>query len=132
MVTKKKTTSTKRKSSKSVKKSVNVRKHTHDDNMIGMLAHLTGLLFGLLGPLVIYILKKDEKGLSRENARHALNFQISIIIYMVASIILMVVIVGFFTFVGIWILSIITQIMGSIKAYEGQIYEYPLEIEFIK
>jgi uncharacterized Tic20 family protein len=109
------------------------RKPSNEDAVLAMLAHLLGLFTGFVGPLVIFLIKKDDtKSLVYKNARHALNFQISLIIYSVLSGLLVLVIIGIPLIVALSIFALVVQIVASIRAYEGNVYKYPLEIEFIK
>ncbi len=104
-----------------------------NDKVIAMLSHLLGLLLtaGWLGPLVIFLIKNDEPGIARENARHSLNFQLSMMLYYLASAALTVVFIGIPILIILAIFALVAPIIGSIKAYEGEVFEYPLEIKFI-
>ncbi|MEK6886043.1 MAG: DUF4870 domain-containing protein [Nanoarchaeota archaeon] len=103
-----------------------------DQNVLGMLAHLLGLFTGFIGPLVLYIITKDKKGIANENAKHALNFQISLIIYCIISFILIFILIGIFLLWAISIFALVVEIIGAVRAYGGEVYKYPLEIGFIK
>ena len=109
------------------------RKPNDDDKMLAMLSHLLGLLisWGWLGPLIIFLVKKDEPGIVRENARHSLNFQISMLIYFAVSGLLVFAFIGIPILIVLAIFALVMPIVGSIKAYEGKVFEYPLEIRFI-
>ncbi|MFP4117977.1 MAG: DUF4870 domain-containing protein [Candidatus Woesearchaeota archaeon] len=130
-----KTKSTKKThSAKSSSKSASrTKKISDEDRMIAMLSHLLGLLisWGWLGPLIIFLVKKDEPGIVRDNARHSLNFQLSMLIYFIVSGMLVFVFVGFPLIIVLGIFALVTPIIGSVRAYEGKVYEYPLEIKFI-
>jgi len=102
-----------------------------DDKVLAMLAHLLGLFTGFIGPLVIYLVKSESPGFVKENARNALNFQISVIIYFIICFILMLVIIGIPMMVALGIFSLIVEILGSVRAYGGQVYKYPLAIPFL-
>lgn len=107
--------------------------HSTDDNILGMFAHLLGLFTGFIGPLVLFLLKNTEHGsLARENAKHALNFQISLMIYFFVSGILIFVLIGILLMFVLGVFALVVQIVAAIRAYEGKIYQYPLEIQFIK
>lgn len=109
------------------------KKSSNDEYVLAMLAHLLGLFTGFIGPLVIFLIKKEEpKSLVYENARHALNFQLSLIIYCVLSGFLVMVIVGIPLLFALSIFALIVQIVASMRAYEGEVYKYPLELKFIK
>lgn len=105
----------------------------NDQRIFAMLAHLLGLFTSFIGPLVIYLVMKDKKEkLAIENAKHALNFQISLIIYYAIAVVLMIILIGILLAWAIGVFGLVMAIIASIKAYEGEIYTYPLEIHFIK
>ena len=96
-----------------------------------MLCHLGGFL-GFIPPLVIWLIKKDESSLIDDNGKEALNFQISIAIYVMISIVLMFVLIGILLFFAVYIFNIVMIIIAAMKANSGERYRYPLCIRFIK
>ena len=100
----------------------------NNDNNLGMLSHLLGLFTGFIGPLIIFLMLKDSKGTALQNAKNSLNFQISLFIYYIISAILVFLIIGFFVAFSLWVFSVVTIIIGSVKALNGEIYKYPLTI----
>jgi uncharacterized protein len=93
----------------------------------------------IIGPLIIWLLKKDEFPEVDDQGKESLNFQISMLIYTallaVAVFILMFVLVGFLLlplFGVLYLLDIVLVIVASIKASEGKLYRYPLTIRLIK
>lgn len=104
----------------------------------GMLCHLSGLLlllgipFGnILGPLVIWLIKKEDYNFVDEQGKEALNFQISITIYGIISGILVVIVVGILTSIALFIAYLALVITASIKTSNGEPYRYPLTIRFV-
>jgi uncharacterized Tic20 family protein len=67
-----------------------------------------------------------------DHARESLNFQISLVIYLVVSAILIIVLIGIVMFFAFAIFAFVTNIIGAVKASNGEIYRYPLCIRFIK
>jgi len=97
-------------------------------------AGLLGIPFGsIIGPLVLWLIKKNEMPFVDYNGKEALNFQISIAIYMIAStpllcggpLILLAVI-------PLAIVGLIFTIIAAIKANNGEYYRYPITIRIIK
>ena len=93
----------------------------------------------IVGPLIIWLLKKDESPEIDDQGKESLNFQISMLIYTallgIAFFILMWVLVGFLLlplFGVLYLLDIVFVIIASIKASEGKLYRYPLTIRLIK
>jgi uncharacterized Tic20 family protein len=111
-----------------------------DERMWGMFSHLSALagyniLPGIgfvVGPLIIWVLKKKDSPFIDEQGKEALNFQISIMIYMFASAILILLLVGFLLLISIGIFQLIMIIIAAIKANNGEHFKYPLTIRFIK
>ena len=104
----------------------------------GMFCHLVVFLgfiipfASIIGPLVIWIIKRDEMPFVDDQGKESLNFQITIMLAMIASGLLMFVLVGFVLIAVVVIFQFIVVIIASIKANEGVYYRYPLSIRFIK
>ena len=103
-----------------------------------MLCHLLALSgvcvpFGhVLGPLIIWVLKREEDPFIDDQGKEALNFQLTMTIVIFAVIILMFVVIGFFLLPVLALFEIVLIIMASVAANEGRAYRYPLAIRFIK
>jgi uncharacterized protein len=109
-----------------------------DQNTWAMLCHLSALagfiipLGNIIGPLVIWMIKKDEFPLVADQGKESLNFQISMTLYYIVSAILIIVLIGILLLIGLAIFSLIMIIIAMVKANEGVAYRYPLCIRFIK
>ena len=109
-----------------------------DERMWGMLCHLTAFTgfiipFGsILGPLVIWLIKKDEMPFVNDQGRESLNFQLTMMIAFIISAILMFVFIGVLLIGALCIYELIVVIMACIKANDGVLYRYPYAIRFIK
>ena len=99
---------------------------------MAMLAHLLGIVTGFLGPLIIWLLKKDEDSFINDQGKEALNFQITIAIAMIVSGALMFICIGFFTALAVAVANLILCIMAGLKANEGISYRYPMTLRLIK
>jgi uncharacterized protein len=103
-----------------------------DERLWGMLCHLLGLLTSFIGPLIIWMLKKDESQFVDRQGKEALNFQISLLIYyLVASALVRLACIGVFLGMGIFVFDVVVCIMAAMKASQGLDYRYPLTIRFI-
>ena len=107
---------------------------TSDERTMGVLSHILAIVpgIGIFGPLVIWLIKKDESQFVAENAKESLNFQLTMIIAFIISAILMVVLIGLFLIWILGILNIILVIIATIKASENKIYRYPFNLRLIK
>jgi uncharacterized protein len=113
---------------------------TPEEKQWAMFAHLSalaGLLVGgftFVGPLIIWLIKKDESKFIDANGKESLNFQLNILIYYLISIAVTVVTCGiaFPLPLALMVYAIVMPIIAGIKANEGQVYEYPLTFRIIK
>ncbi|MCB2219826.1 MAG: DUF4870 domain-containing protein [Bacteroidetes bacterium] len=112
-------------------------KNIQDERMWGMFCHLSALagyiipLGSIIGPLVIWSIKKMEFPFVDDQGKEALNFQISMFIYMVISAILIIIVVGILLLIALGIFQLIMIIIASIRANNGETFRYPLTIRFI-
>lgn len=103
-----------------------------DERMWATFAHLGGLFFSFVAPLIIWLVMKERSSFVDKHGKEALNFQISLIIYWIASFILMFVLIGALLMFALFIFEIIVIIKAAIAANRMQEYRYPLNIRFIK
>jgi uncharacterized Tic20 family protein len=99
---------------------------------LSVLSGLVVPMAGLIVPVVIYILKKDQLPGLTPHAHVVFNWLISALIYAVVSLILMIVGIGILLFVVLAVLSLLFPIIGAVKASEGKVWVYPLSIKFFK
>ena len=108
-----------------------------DEKMWGMLCHLSALAgfvipFGnIIGPLVVWMLKKDEFPHVDDQGKEALNFQISMTIYFIVGAILILVAIGIVIIPILGIFWLIMIVIASIKANDGEKYRYPFTIRLV-
>jgi uncharacterized Tic20 family protein len=104
-----------------------------DARMWAMLCHLTGLV-GVLGPLVVWLIKKEDSPFVDEQGKEALNFQITMLIYGVVAGMLCFACIGFILLPAVSITALVLLIIAAIKANDGHHYRYPkyLIFRFIK
>lgn len=86
----------------------------------------------ILGPFIVWLMKRDEMPFVDECGRNCLNFKISLMIYMMISAILMFVGIGFILIGVLAIVDIVFTIIAAMKASEGISYKYPMTIKFLK
>jgi uncharacterized Tic20 family protein len=105
-----------------------------EDKTMAMINHLSGILIGFIGPLVIWLINKDktDKSWLNEQAKEALNFQITIFIAYVVAGMLTLVLIGMLLIPIILIANLVLCIMAGVKANEGVSYRYPLTLRLIK
>jgi uncharacterized Tic20 family protein len=115
-----------------------IRELSESERNWAMLCHLSafaGFFFpfgGIIGPLICWLSRKDDSLWVDRNGKSSLNFQISLLLYMVLAIPLCFILVGIPIVVFLGILKIICIIIGSVKASKGEDFRYPLSIPFIQ
>ena len=118
------------------------------EKTFAMLCHLTALagligipLGNILGPLIVWLIKKNEFPLVDKNGKESLNFQISMTIYGIIAVLFMLVVsavflplavIGWFLLIGLLIADLVLVIIASVKTNNGESYKYPLTIRFLK
>lgn len=111
--------------------------------MWGMLCHLSAFaalfnvmsivpIFNILGPLVIWLLKKNESPFIDTQGKRALNFQITVSIAWLICIPLVFLLVGIFLLYAVAIADLVFVIIASIKTNQGEDYHYPWSLNLIK
>jgi uncharacterized protein len=97
-----------------------------------MLSHLSALLgVGFVLPLVVYLAMRRESEYVATNAREALNFHISVLIYSLCCIPLAFILIGIPLLIVLGLSSLVLAIMATVKASNGMCYRYPLTLRFV-
>jgi uncharacterized Tic20 family protein len=102
-----------------------------------MIAHLSGIVASLLGglsflgPLIVWLIKKDQSPFVADQGKEALNFQIAVTIAMLISAVTIMVCVGFVLIPVVFIGSIVFSVIGGLEANKGVYYRYPYTIRVI-
>ena len=105
-----------------------------------LIAHVSSLssfigIPGFIGPLVVWLAKKDELPFASEQAKEALNFQISLFIYGIICVVLVMTVIGALVgipgLIALAVVEVVFTIIASIKAGEGEAYRYPMTIRLI-
>ena len=104
---------------------------TDEDRSLAMLCHLLAIFTGFLGPLVLWLVKKDNPYMDH-HGREALNFQITVLLVSLGltavTVVLMFLIVGIFLVPLLFVLPIlviIAEVMAAVAAQRGEWYRYP-------
>ncbi|RYD17097.1 MAG: DUF4870 domain-containing protein [Verrucomicrobiaceae bacterium] len=111
---------------------------SEDDKTMGMLCHLLAIFTGFLGPLILWLVKKDSSAFVSHHGREALNFQITIFLVMIGlmamAIVLMFVFVGFLlipVILILQILAIVAEVMAAVAAQRGDWHRYPFCLRLV-
>lgn len=104
----------------------------NEERMLAAILYVVSLFFPIIGPLVIWLLKKDESSFINYHGREYFNFFISYTVYSVISGILIFLIVGIFLLWILGIMALVFTIIAAVKAYEGNEYRFPLIFRVIR
>ena len=111
---------------------------TPEAKQLGMFLHLSQLLSlvipvaGIIVPIVLWQSKKTEIPAIDAHGKMIINWFLSALIYLAASLVLTIILIGILGFIAVGIMSIVFPIIGAIKANNGELWEYPLTIKFLK
>ena len=111
---------------------------TSDERNWSVLLHISALagmiipLGNVIGPLVLWLIKKPESALVDRHGKAALNFQISSTIYFIAMGFLVIVFIGLPLLVVYAIFWFVMVILATIRAADNKDPGYVLSIQFIK
>ena len=112
---------------------------TENERTWGMLAHLAALaglvlpLFGnVLGPLAVWLAKRDSSAFVATHAKEALNFNITVVIAAVVCGFLALIFIGFLLGTALFIAWLVMTLIAGIKASEGAPYHYPVSLRLVK
>ena len=104
---------------------------TANDKNIAVLTHLGGMFFSVLPGLIVWLLKKDDNPYISEQAREALNFQITVLIAYMAAYILIFLLIGFLLLPVIYLANLVLCIIAAVKVSKGEDYRYPVALRLI-
>ena len=107
---------------------------SQEERTMALLAHLLAIPIGFLGPLIIWLVKKDESRFVDDQGKEALNFQITVMLTMVAVSVLAVITCGIGAILAfpVIVVDFVFTIMAAVRANEGRCYRYPLCIRMIQ
>ena len=100
----------------------------HASALLGVFFHFPG---HILGPLIVWLAKRDDSAEIDAHGKESLNFQISMLLYNAIAVVFCLVLIGFVLLPILWVLNAVFVIVASIQASDGKFYRYPMTIRFI-
>lgn len=89
-------------------------------------------LFTVLGPLIIWKAKGEGRPFVTEQAKEALNFQLTMLLAGLAGWILVIVLVGILVIWVLGLLNLILVIIAAIQVNDGKPYRYPFALRLVQ
>jgi uncharacterized Tic20 family protein len=111
---------------------------TSDDKTWAMLCHIAAFCgyvvpFGnMVGPLVVWVLKKDQSEFVDFHGKESLNFQITITIAAIVAGFSLLLLIGFLLLPAVLIFDLVMKIVAAVKASNGEYFRYPLTIRLVQ
>ncbi|MGN1402012.1 MAG: DUF4870 domain-containing protein [Bacillus sp. (in: firmicutes)] len=103
-----------------------------DDRLWACLIYVVSLFFPIIGPLLIWLFKKDQSEFVNYHAKEYLNFFISYAIYGIVAGLSTIILIGIVLVPIVSAVAVIFTILAAVKAYGGEEYRIPLIIRFIQ
>ena len=112
---------------------------SREDRTWGMICHLSALagvpsigVGFLVGPLVVWLLKRESSAFVADQAREALNFQICMMIYFAVSGVLCLLLIGFVLLFRGAVYDVVIVVKAAKSANRGERYRYPMTVRFVR
>jgi uncharacterized Tic20 family protein len=107
------------------------RMSSSDETTIAMLIHVLSLVTGVFGPLVIWLLKRDQSDFVDAHGREAINFQVTLYIAAIVSFLLMFVLIGFLLLAALFVLQFLMPLFAALMAAGHRPFRYPFTIRLL-
>lgn len=105
-----------------------------DRRLWAMLSHLGGIVLGFIAPLIVWAMYKDRDEFLKDQSTEALNFQITVVIAILAAWVLTVISFGILFFLPflVWVGNVIMCVLGGVAANREERYRYPFSLRLVK
>ena len=97
--------------------------------LVGLLGNGIGFV---LGPLLIWMIKKEDHPFVDEQGKEAVNFQITMMLLAIVCVLLAFFVIGLLLLPFVLIVAVVFSVVGAVKANEGEHYRYPFALRLIK
>jgi uncharacterized Tic20 family protein len=106
------------------------------DRLWAVLCHLSYFfgfaLISFLFPMTVYLVMRTDSPYVTHHAREALNFHLSLLLYILICVPLCFIVVGIPLLVAIALTGLVCSIVAAVKASKGTYYQYPITIRFVR
>lgn len=103
----------------------------NDEKNIATITHLGGTVFSFIPSLIVWVLKREDSAYISDQAKEALNFQITVLLSYFVSWILAFILIGIVFMWIIWLLNVVFCIIAAISTSKGEAYRYPFCLRLI-
>lgn len=103
-----------------------------DARLYASLSSAGNIIFPAIAPLIVWLIFRERSSFVDTEAKEALNFGILAVIVYIVSSFLMIVIIGIFTWIAMFIIAVIFGIQAAMKNNKGESYRYPFSLRVVK
>lgn len=103
-----------------------------EENVYLLLMHLSQFVTSFIIPIIMWLVGKDDSLRVDKHGKNIINFQISVIIWALVGVLTSILLIGIAILAVIEVMVIVFIIVAAVKAYNGEDWEYPLTIKFLK
>lgn len=103
-----------------------------DDTNMAMLIYILGIITGFIGPLIIWLIKKNDSPFINDQGKEVLNFQITAIIAYFVAFLSIFILIGIVLVPAVIICYLVFLILGAVKVSKGQAYRFPFALRLLK
>lgn|SRR5690625_1667753 len=103
-----------------------------DERLLAMLIYVTSFFTTIIGPIIIWLIKREESAFIDYHGKEYLNFVISYFVYGIVAALSMIILIGFLLAPLVGIAAFVFTIIAAVKAYNGEMYRIPLIFRLIK
>lgn len=103
-----------------------------DDRLLSMLIYVTSIFTTIIGPLIIWLIKRDESEFINYHGKEYFNFVISFFVYSLVAGLSTIILIGFILVPIVTIAFIVLLIIAAVKSYNGEYYRIPFVFRLIK
>jgi uncharacterized Tic20 family protein len=103
-----------------------------DEQNMGLLMFILAIFTGFIGPLILWLMKKEQSRYIEAQGKEILNFQITVFFAFLICFVLAFVVIGVFLIPIVWICYLVFTIIGAVTASKGNFYRFPLALRLLK
>lgn len=103
-----------------------------DDRMFGVLIWIMGIFFSIIGPLIVWLLKREQSAYVDAVGKTVLNFNISYTLWIIVTGAFSLLLIGLPFLIAAGVMFFVFSIVGAVKANQGEDFVPWLTIRFLK
>jgi len=105
---------------------------TKDECNMALLIYILAIVTGWVGPLIIWLIKKDQSAFINDQGKEVLNFEITVFMAMIVASLTCIIGIGLILMPLVMVCNLVFMIVGAIAASKGTAYRFPLAIRLLK